>query len=132
MGVLLDHHHHASDTRLLEEFASWLRATGQPETDATVADADVFTFWRRVHSSGALDAFDEDDIVDFLLEWCPRKYVADPDQLCASVGAFLEFLGDTGRLAGGRKRAEALRTLANLLTPTTRASMANPSRSRHD
>ena len=126
MGVLLDHHHHASDTRLLEEFASWLRATGQPETDATVADADVFTFWRRVHSSGALDAFDEDDIVDFLLEWCPRKYVADPDQLCASVGAFLEFLGDTGRLAGGRKRAEALRTLANLLTPTTRASMANP------
>ena len=86
MGVLLDHHHHASDTRLLEEFASWLRATGQPETDATVADADVFTFWRRVHSSGALDAFDEDDIVDFLLEWCPRNMLPTPTN-CARPSA---------------------------------------------
>jgi hypothetical protein len=115
-----------ADRKLLEEFASWIDSTGEPDVDATVADADVFTFWRRVHSTGAIDAFDEDDIVEFLLEWCPRNYVADPDALCASIGAFLEFLGDTGRLDGGPKRAEALSTLANRLTPTTRAAMANP------
>jgi hypothetical protein len=109
-----------ADRELLDEFASWL---GEHEvgTDATVADADVFTFWRRLHSTGVLDAFDEDDIVEFLLDWCPRKYVADPDHVCASVGAFLEFLADTGRLAGGAERAAQLSRLATHLAPVMRA-----------
>ena len=122
----LDPDYLASDRKLLDEFASWLDAGGETEPDAIVGDADVFTFWRRVHSTGVLDAFDEDDIVEFLLEWCPRKYVADPERLCASVGKFLEFLGETDRMVGGHTRGEALSTLANRLTPTTRAAMANP------
>jgi hypothetical protein len=124
MGVLLDLDFLDADRELLDEFAAWLDA-GEREVDATVADADVFTVWRRLHSTGVLDAFDERDLVAFLLDWCPYKYVADPDQLCASVGAFLEFLADTGRLAGGTERAAQLGRLATRMAPVLRA-MADP------
>jgi len=60
-----------------------------------------------------------------LLDWCPYMYVADPDQLCASVGAFLEFLADTGRLAGGPERAAQLGRLATRTVPVLRA-MGDP------
>jgi hypothetical protein len=124
--MLLNQDYRASDTTLLEEFAAWLTARGETDPEAIVGDAGVFTFWRRIHSTGVLDAFDEDDIVEFLLEWCPRKHATDADLVCAAVGTFLEFLGDIGGLAGGRNRAEALSTLANRLTPTVRVAMANP------
>jgi hypothetical protein len=126
MGTPLDQDYRAPDTRLLDEFASWRDGAGQPPPHEIAVDAETFLHWRGSYSTGVLDAFDEDEIVQFLLEWCPRKYVADPDRLCASVGAFLEFLGDTGRLAGGPERAEALSTLATRLVPTVRAAMANP------
>jgi hypothetical protein len=110
-----------ADRELLDEFASWLGAN-EVGTDATVADADVFTVWRRLHSTGVLDAFDENDVVEFLLDWCPRKYLVDPDHMCASVGAFLEFLADTGRLAGGAERAAQLARLATHVAPAMRAT----------
>jgi hypothetical protein len=121
MGMRLDQEFVDADRELLDEFASWL---GEHEvgTDATVADADVFTGWRRLYSTGVLDAFDEDDLVEFLLDWCPYKYVADPDKLCASIGAFLEFLADTVRLAGGHERAAQLGRLATHLAPVMRAT----------
>ena len=121
MGTPLDKEFITADTKLLDEFRCRLDAAGKPDVDATVADADVFTVWRRLHSTGVLDAFDEHDIVEFLIDWCPRKYVVDPDQVSASVGAFLEFLADTGRLAGGAERATQLARLATHIAPVMRA-----------
>jgi hypothetical protein len=120
MGMRLDQDFLDADRELLDEFASWL-GENEVGTDATVADADVFTVWRRLHSTGVLDAFDEHDLVEFLLDWCPRKYVADPYHVCASVGAFLHFLAETGRLAGGAERAAQLARLATHLAPAMRA-----------
>lgn len=72
MGMLLDHDRPADDTALVDEFADWLIAAGHPDAGAMAADADMFVDWRRRYSTGILDAFDKEDLADFLLNWCPR------------------------------------------------------------
>lgn len=113
---------------LLDEFAGWL---DRPEAEGAelVGDAGLFLDWRYGYSTGVLDEFSEDDITEFLLEWCPRKLSAPPEDAagtCRAVGAFIEFLFRTRRLVGGVDRAARLMTLADDLAPAMRDAMADP------
>jgi hypothetical protein len=126
VGLLLNQEHSAA---LLDEFAEWLGDDGEPNAADTVSAAEMFVDWRCTYSNGLLDDFTENDIVEFLLEWCPRKYSAGPDDawaVCQSVGTFLEFLGETDKLAGGRERALRLAGLADDLAPDMHDAMADP------
>ena len=122
-----------TDTKLLGEFASWLDAAGDPSPDDTAKIAAVFVNWRCGHSTATIDAFDEDDTVEFLLDWCPRSMMALPAEeaswFCASVGAFLEFLGETGRLAGGVDRGAGLSNLAMSLASAMHNTMTSTANS---
>ena len=105
--MLLDQNDTAFVDNVLDEFAAWLQTVGDPYPDDSVANAAVFIDWRRRHFAADLAAFDEDDVVEFLLDWCPRRITMPAEAsswFCASIGALLEFLGNTGRL-GGRRQA---------------------------
>lgn len=113
---------------LLDEFVRWLDRP-EPECAELVGDAGLFLDWRHGYSTGVLDEFTEDDISEFLLEWCPRKLSAPPEGAagtCRAVGAFIEFLFRTRRLVGGADRAARLMTLADDLAPAMRDAMADP------
>lgn len=76
-----------------------------------------------------LDEFADADIEEFLLGWCPRKWsvpAEDADGICRAIGAYAQFMAQTGRLVGGVDRAAALTGLADDLAPTMRAEMDNP------
>jgi hypothetical protein len=118
----------ATRDALLDEFSRWL---GQPEPDCAelAADIGIFLDWRHGYSTAVLDEFDDADIEEFLLGWCPRKLSApaeDAEGMCRAVGAYVEFMARTGRLVGGLDRAAALIALADGLVPTMRAEMDNP------
>jgi hypothetical protein len=129
MGMFLADDYRTSEAGLLDEFRSWMAAAGDPYPDDTVANAAVFTEWRRTHATGRLDAVNEDDVVDFLLDWCARRMTINAEEstvLCASIGSFLEFLGDTGRLAGGSPRGAGLSHLAMSLADAVHTTSTNP------
>lgn len=122
-------HSVASGAALVNEFRDWLIADSNPRWQEKVADAGMFVRWRLDYSTGVLDAIDEDDLVEFLLDWVPRMFPGtadDADELCRSVASFIDFLGETGRLAGGRKRVDRLVTLTNRLARTVRAAVTSP------
>lgn len=116
--------------QLCAEFGQWLEGRhGTTDTGAVVSDADIFLAWRFHYSTGVLDAYDEADIGEFLLGWCPRKLSAPPeaaDGICRALSAFVEFLADTGRLRGGFDRAARLMTYTEGLIPAMRTRMADP------
>lgn len=116
---------------LSDEFKVWLETRhGKSGCDEMVSDAGIFLDWRYNYSTGVLDVYEDQDVAEFLLEWCPRKLSAPPeaaDGLCRSVAAFVEFLADTNRLAGGFARAARLTTYAEELIPQMRTAMADPS-----
>ena len=121
--------HRASDTGLLDEFHSWLSTVGDPFPDDSVANAAVFVGWHRSNSTRHLDMCDEDDIVEFLLDWCPRRATVPAEAaagFCAVIGSFLEFLGNTGRLAGGSARGAGLCNLAVSLASSLETMAAEP------
>lgn len=122
---------HAARDRLLEEFESWLDESRDEADGELVADAGVFVDWRWGYSSGELDRYDDADIAEFLLEWCPRK-VSAPQEfatgMCAAVEAFIEFMSATGRLEGGASRAARLMALVDELAPTAYDAMGDESK----
>jgi len=114
---------------LLDQYRSWLTGHRNIDIDEVVADAGMLLDWRYQYSTGVLDAYDDRDIAEFLLGWCPRKVSAPPeasDGICRAVGAFIEFLAETGRLAGGFGRAARLMTYAEDLIPQMRTAMGDP------
>lgn len=92
---------HARRDELGEQFAGWLNThdvPGDPD------DAGLLMDWKWGYGDGALDHWRIADVDEFLLEWCPRKLSADPQDCAgipATVAAFVEFLAHTGTLAGG-------------------------------
>ncbi|OBI18251.1 hypothetical protein A5712_02170 [Mycobacterium sp. E2327] len=113
---------------LLDELDGWLDRPAA-ERAAVITDVRVVLDWRYHHSSGVLDEFAPNDITEFLLEWCPRRFQGHPKgaaYLCNAVGVYLDFMAATGRLVGGPDRAGRLRRLAADLEPTVRAEMHNP------
>lgn len=115
---------------LLDEFRTWLDAHhGSVDTAEAVADAETFLGWRFHYSTGVLDDYDDTDLAEFLLGWCPRKLSVPPEEadgICRAVSLFVEFLADTRRLAGGFDRAARLMTYAEELIPQMRTAMADP------
>jgi hypothetical protein len=108
----------ASDTGLLDEFHAWLHTVGDPYPDDRVANATAFVDWRHSHSTGDLGAFDEDDIVEFLLDWSPRRITMPADAaswFCASIGATQAVLAR----AAPTKIADELLAKSNVNRSTT-------------
>jgi hypothetical protein len=120
--------YYAARNALVDEFNGWLLSCGS-EQAGLASDVEMFLDWRYHYSNGVLDGFDDGDVTEFLLGWCPRKLSAPADVadgVCTAIGAFVEFMADTGRLVGGVDRAAALKTLAADLAPTMREEMDNP------
>lgn len=125
----MDDGYRASDTGLLDEFHSWLNTAGDPYPGDTVVNAAALVDWHRAQSTGSPTTLNEDDIVEFLLDWCPAGVTMSAEQsnvFCASIGAFLEFLGESGRLAGGAERGAGLSHLAMSLASAMHNTMTNP------
>lgn len=92
---------HARRDELGEQFAAWLRTHSVP---GDPDDAGLLMDWKWGYGDGALDHWRVADVDEFLLEWCPRKLSAAPQDCAgipATVAAFVEFLAHTGMLAGG-------------------------------
>jgi hypothetical protein len=120
--------YYATRAALVGELNGWLDLP-EPERAELVSDVEMFLDWRYNYSSGVLDGFDDGDVTEFLLGWCPRKLSAPADVadgVCAAVGAYVEFMAYTGRLVGGVDRAAALKALAADLASSMRAEMDNP------
>lgn len=115
--------YHAARDKLLGELDGWLDRP-EEERAATVADVGSFLDWRYRESSRVLDEFAPAELAEFLLEWCPRRLKGRPDDavhLCFAVGVYLDFMGSTGRLIGGRDRAVRLTRMVDDLAPTVLA-----------
>jgi hypothetical protein len=55
------------------EFGSWLDAAGDPYPTETVVNASNLVDWHRARTTRDLATLNEDDIVEFLLDWCPAR-----------------------------------------------------------
>jgi hypothetical protein len=118
MGMLLDHDSPTSDTGLLEEFGSWLDAAGDPYPTDTVVNASNLVDWHRARTTGDLATLNEDDIVEFLLDWSPRRITMPADAaswFCASIGATQAVLAR----AAPTKIADELLAKSNVNRSTT-------------
>lgn len=118
-------------SELIDEFSDWLVESGAPDVVTSVSYAETFLDWRALDlSAGApLLNIDESVIREFLLRWCPRQLNLPPGdswRVCASVAAFVDFLGYTGRLNGGPRAAEALIGIAIGSADAMEAKMADP------
>ncbi|OBC14324.1 hypothetical protein A5784_30600 [Mycobacterium sp. 852013-50091_SCH5140682] len=114
---------------LLAEFESFMRSAGDPYPADTSTNAGVFVNWHQARSADALSTVNNDDIVEFLLGWIPENSqpisAEEASTFCFSIGAFLEFLGDTGRLNGGHRRGVGLSHLATSLASALHTFMAD-------
>ncbi|WP_299557466.1 hypothetical protein [uncultured Mycolicibacterium sp.] len=119
----------ATRERLLDDFARWLGERHDPvAADEVAADAGLLLDWRFYYSNRVLDGYEDADLTEFLLEYCPQQVslpAAAVDGLCWAVSVFIEFLADTGRLAGGLARAARLMTLCGELVGEMRTAMAD-------
>ncbi|MGV0870887.1 hypothetical protein [Mycolicibacterium sp. XJ879] len=124
----MDYDDPLSDTTLFKDFGTWLSAADDPFPLDTVSAAEVFVDW-FVARDNSLGAINEDDIVEYLLDWCPANMALTSEEChlcCASLGAFLEFLGDTGRLPAGTDRGNGLSHLALGLASAMHNTMTKP------
>ena len=116
---------------LLDEFDAWVAANRPPDDGQLLVNAGIFLDWRYTYSTGVLDDYRESDLAEFLLEWCPRKLSAPPEDapaVCRAVAAFIEFLHASGRLAGGPGRAARLITVAEELVAEMVIAMGDESK----
>jgi hypothetical protein len=117
---------YARRDQLVEQFAAWLgdrRSPGDP------SDAGLLMDWRFGYGDGSLDRWGVGDAEEFLLDWCPRKLSAPPQE-CAeiplSVAAFVEFLDSTGQLARGSDPPARVREFCERNTKKFLREMAKP------
>jgi len=115
-----------SSVDLVDRFAAWMRRQGMR---ADPSDVSMLLEWRYNYADGALDVWTVGDVEEFLLEWCPRKLSADPDDvedLPGSIAAWVEFLAHEGLLANGSDAASRVREYCAGITSRFRAEMADP------
>lgn len=121
----------ATRDALLGELDEWLATRGARGDGSLLAAARLFVDWRFGYSTGDLDRYEDWEIGEFLLEWCPRKYSApadSADDVCHGVARFAEFMAETGRLVGGRERAAEIAVLAERAAPAMFEAMGDSSR----
>lgn len=112
--------------QLSEQFAAWLsaeRVAGDP------ADAELLMEWKFGYGDGFLDVWGVGDAAEFLIDWCPRKLSATPQQYAQiplSVAAFVEFLDSAGLLARGSDSPAQVREFCEKNTKKFMREMGNP------
>lgn len=113
---------------LLAGFEEWLEQQDAESQDAgsmveLVRYAEGFVNWR---ADAPLETLDEDDIITFLLDWCPRQLAIPAEvagEVCDAIVEFTLFLGHTWRLRGGPQQGRILARLANTLESAMRAAI---------
>lgn len=109
-----------------ERFERW---SAERERSGEPADAQLLLDWKFAFGDGALDVWTVEDAREFLLGWCPRKLSAAPEdcaEIPGSVAAFVEFLADTGLLAGESDAPGAIRRFCVASTEQFLREMADP------
>jgi hypothetical protein len=109
-----------------EQFAGWLNAQ---EVPGDPNDAGLLMDWKFNYGDGALDVWTVANVSEFLLEWCPRKLSAAPEdcaEIPVSVAAFVEFLAHTGLLARGSDLPSQVRRYCERNTARFVREMGNP------
>lgn len=110
---------------LVDRFAAWARRQG---VRAEPSDVELLLDWRFTYGDRVLDVWTVADVEEFLLEWCPRKYSADPDDvegLPGSVSTWVDFLAHEGLLAGGDPPS-VIRKFCAGIGARFRAAMSDP------
>ncbi len=118
---------------LLDEFADWLAADPRTETWAEEAPfgAAVALDWKHRYADGDLGRWDTSDVVELLVDWCPRK-LSVPQEEChglpGSLGLFLEFLEGSARLDRRSAPVDTLLAVIEKITPEYVEGMGDPSK----
>lgn len=117
---------HRRRDELGEAFAEWLHTHG---VAGDPNDAGLLMDWKFGYADGELDTWTVSDVSGFLLDWCPRKLSAAP-QDCAeiplSVAAFVEFLAHEGLLGQGSQAPAQIRMYCEKTGPRFVREMGNP------
>lgn len=111
---------------LTDRFAAWVQRHG---LRADPSDVSILLDWRYSYADGVLDVWTCADVEEFLLEWCPRKLSADPEDvegLPGSVAAWVDFLAHEGLLADGGDPPGRIRDYCAAVPSRFRAAMADP------
>jgi hypothetical protein len=109
-----DEQFHRARTDLLDRFEAWLaHHRPEPNLDAGEAagEAGLALDWKWGYGDGDLGRWSTADVREFLLDWCPRKLSAGPEESASiplSLAAFTGFLGDQGLLAPGSSPVDDL------------------------
>ncbi len=111
---------------LVDRFAAWVRRHDVP---ADPSDVQILLEWRYSYADGVLDVWTRADVEEFLLEWCPRKVSAEPDDVAGlpgSIAGWVDFLAHDGLLATGSDSPSVIREFCGGITTRFRAEMADP------
>lgn len=118
---------------LAHEFAGWLLRTGraheQTETGSCVSDLELLLDWRWGYGDGDLARWDEGELTEFLLSWCPRKLSASPAEAAEvpdNLATAMVFWQEAGLLRAGSSSGDALAAHARDLHSDFVTEMGNP------
>lgn len=119
-------------TAVLDAFGAWQRrhGVGQEDAERAGADVDLALDWKWAYADGDLGWWRTEHVVEFLLEWCPRKlsvFGADAESIPGSLAAFAAFLADAGLLAEGSSTLHELERSAAALAGSFMEAMGEPS-----
>lgn len=118
---------------LLGRFERWLvDARRHVEADAAemAGDAGLALDWKWSYRDGDLGRWQNGDVGEFLLEWCPRKLsvsAADCESIPVALSAFIAFLDAEGLLAPESASAAALAEATARASDEFVAAMDDPS-----
>jgi len=107
---------------ILHSFQAWLSGTGSATSDTideVIVEVGIFLDWKWGYADGRLASWAVVDIVEFLLEWCPRKLSVTPERcdfILEALRQWLRYLdavsllaADAGPVVGLMNTIEALR-----------------------
>lgn len=118
---------------LLEAFEAWCEAHPGVGAPAPEAAGDVWLAldWKLYYGGGDLSWWRVEHLVEFLLEWCPRKLSVPAGQAAsipASLARFVAYLHAEGLLAPGSSSPDEAARAAEELTGGFLAAMSDPSK----
>lgn len=118
--------YHRRRDELGEAFSEWLATHG---ADGDPSDAALLMDWKYHYADGALDTWTAPDVDGFLLDWCPRKLSASPQdsaEIPQSVAAFVEFLAHHGLLGQASEAPARIRQHCERVTGRFLREMGDP------
>ena len=120
----------AAKASVLDRFEGWLARHSDVDAADTAGEAGLALDWKWSYGDGDLGRWTAADVVEFLLEWCPRKLSMPPAE-CAniptSLAAFAAFLDDHHLLNPGSSPLMDLVATAAELTDRFVAAMGDES-----